>query len=87
VSKQTSWHAGCEGEKVANVKRRLLNQKRDPQYPLRKLGERIPWSDFEVFGEYYSEEGRHVKPVRLIYAKLLPPVTKNRLSVFQGRLR
>jgi hypothetical protein len=34
--------------------------------------------------EYYSEEGSDAKPVTLIYAKLLPPVAKNHLRVFQG---
>jgi hypothetical protein len=87
VSKQTSWRAGCEGEKVANVKRRPLNQKRDPQYPLTKLGEQIPWSISRPLGSITARTGRHAKPVRLITAKLLPPVTKNRLRVFQGRLR
>ena len=39
---------------------------------LRKLGEQIPWSDFEeAFGEYYSEVGRPAKPVRLMVGLLL----------------
>jgi IS5 family transposase len=39
---------------------------------LRKLGERIPWSDFEgAFGQHYSEEGRPAKPVRLMVGLLL----------------
>ena len=49
-----------------------LNEQCDPRRPLRKLGERIPWSDFEeAFGEYYSEEGRPAKPVRLMVGLLL----------------
>ena len=44
----------------------------DPRHPLRKLGERIAWRDFEeAFGEYYSEEGRPAKPVRLMVGLLL----------------
>jgi hypothetical protein len=43
-----------------------LNEQCDPRHPLRKLGERVPWRDFEeAFGEYYSEEGRPAKPVDL----------------------
>jgi IS5 family transposase len=39
---------------------------------LKKLGERISWSDFEeALGEYYSEEGRPAKPVRLMVGLLL----------------
>ena len=49
-----------------------LNEQCDPRHPLRKLGERIPWRDFEeAFGEYYSEEGRPAKPVRLMVGLLL----------------
>jgi transposase, IS5 family len=49
-----------------------LNEQYDPRHPLRKLGERIPWSDFEeAFGNYYSEEGRPAKPVRLMVGLLL----------------
>ena len=49
-----------------------LNEQCDPRHPLRKLGERIPWSDFEeAFGEYYSEDGRPAKPVRLMVGLLL----------------
>ena len=49
-----------------------LNEQCDPRHSLRKLGERIPWRDFEeAFGEYYSEEGRPAKPVRLMVGLLL----------------
>ena len=49
-----------------------LNEQCDPRHPLRKLGERIPWRHFEeAFGEYYSEEGRPAKPVRLMVGLLL----------------
>jgi transposase, IS5 family len=49
-----------------------LNEQCDPRHPLRKLGERIPWKDFEeAFGEYYSEEGRPAKAVRLMVGLLL----------------
>ena len=49
-----------------------LNEQCDPRHALRKLGARIPWSDFEeAFGEYYSEEGRPAKPVRLMVGLLL----------------
>ena len=49
-----------------------LNEQCDPRHPLKKLGERIPWRDFEeAFGEYYSEEGRPAKPVRLMVGLLL----------------
>jgi hypothetical protein len=38
---------------------------------VKKLGERIPWRDFEeALGEYYSEEGRPAKPVRLMVGLL-----------------
>ena len=49
-----------------------LHEQCDPRHRLKKLGERIPWSDFEeAFGEYYSEEGRPAKPVRLMVGLLL----------------
>ena len=49
-----------------------LSEQCDPRHPLKELGERIPWSDFEeAFGEYYSEEGRPAKPVRLMVGLLL----------------
>jgi len=49
-----------------------LSEQCDPRDPLKKLGERIRWSDFEeAFGEYYSEEGRPAKPVRLMVGLLL----------------
>jgi transposase, IS5 family len=49
-----------------------LNEQCDPRHALRKLGERISWWDFEeAFGEYYSEEGRPAKSVRLMVGLLL----------------
>ena len=49
-----------------------LHEQCDPRHPLRKLGDGMPWGDFEeAFGEYYSEEGRPAKPVRLMVGLLL----------------
>ncbi len=49
-----------------------LEEQCDPRHPLKKLGERIPWQDFEeAFAGYYSEEGRPAKPVRLMVGLLL----------------
>ena len=42
------------------------------RHSLKKLGNEIPRRDFEeAFGEYYSEEGRPAKPVRLMVGLLL----------------
>lgn len=49
-----------------------LAEQCDPRHPLRKLGERIPWPQFEeAFSDYYSEEGRPALPVRLMVGLLL----------------
>ena len=49
-----------------------LHEQCDPRHTLRKLGERIPWRDFEeAFGEAYHVEGRPAKPVRLMVGLLL----------------
>ncbi len=49
-----------------------LAEQCDSRHPLRKLGERIPWQDFEeAFADYYSKEGRPAKPVRLMVSLLL----------------
>jgi IS5 family transposase len=41
-----------------------LTEQGDPRHPLKKLGEKLPWGDFEeAFAGYYSEEGRPAKPV------------------------
>ena len=49
-----------------------LNEQCDRRHLLRKLGDRIPWGDFEeAFWEYYSEEGRPAKPVWLMVGLLL----------------
>ena len=49
-----------------------LREQLDARQPLYRLGERIPWEFFEKeFGEYYSEEGRPAKPVRLMTGLLL----------------
>ena len=49
-----------------------LEEQCDPRHLLKKLGERIPWQDFEeAFAGYYSEEGRPAKPVRLMVGLLL----------------
>lgn len=49
-----------------------LAEQCDPRHPLKKLGERLPWKDFEeAFEGYYSEEGRPAKPVRLMVGLLL----------------
>lgn len=49
-----------------------LEEQCDPRHPLKKLGDRIPWPDFEeAFSGYYSEEGRPAKAVRLMVGLLL----------------
>ena len=49
-----------------------LAEQLDRRQPLRKLADAIPWETFEKeFGEYYSEEGRPAKPVRLMVGLLL----------------
>lgn len=49
-----------------------LAEQCDPRHPLKKLAERIPWQDFEeAFADYYSEEGRPAKAVRLMVSLLL----------------
>ena len=49
-----------------------LREQLDARQPLYKLGERIPWKDFESeFGSFYSEEGRPAKPIRLMVGLLL----------------
>ena len=49
-----------------------LAEQLDRRQPLRKLADAIPWEAFEKeFGEYYSEEGRPAKPVRLMVGLLL----------------
>ena len=49
-----------------------LAEQCDPRHPLKKLGDRIPWRDFEeAFADNYSEEGRPAKPVRLMESLLL----------------
>jgi IS5 family transposase len=49
-----------------------LAEQCDPRHPLKKLGEKLPWKDFEeAFEGYYSEEGRPAKPVRLMVGLLL----------------
>lgn len=49
-----------------------LAEQLDRRQPLRKLADGIPWEAFEKeFGEYYSEEGRPAKPVRLMVGLLL----------------
>jgi len=49
-----------------------LAEQLDRRQPLRKLADAIRWEVFEKeFGEYYSEEGRPAKPVRLMVGLLL----------------
>lgn len=49
-----------------------LAEQCDPRHPLKKLGERMAWQDFEeAFAGYYSEEGRPAKAVRLMVGLLL----------------
>lgn len=49
-----------------------LSEQCDPRHPLRKLGDRIPWQSFEeAFADYYSEEGRPAKAVRLMVGLIL----------------
>jgi hypothetical protein len=48
-----------------------LREQLDARQPLYRLGQRIAWEFFEKeFGEYYSEEGRPAKPVRLMVGLL-----------------
>jgi len=49
-----------------------LAEQCDPRQPLKQLADRLPWGEFdEAFGEFYSEEGRPAKPVRLMVGLLL----------------
>ena len=49
-----------------------LGDQLDPRQPLKQLADRIPWEQFEqVFGKFYSPEGRPAKPVRLMVGLLL----------------
>ena len=49
-----------------------LGEQCDPRQPLKRLADRLPWSTFEeAFGDYYSEQGRPAKPVRLMVGLLL----------------
>lgn len=49
-----------------------LREQLDARQPLYRLAQRIPWEFFEKeFGEFYSEEGRPAKPVRLMAGLLL----------------
>jgi len=49
-----------------------LREQLDARQPIYKLGEKIPWKDFETeFGSFYSEEGRPAKPIRLMVGLLL----------------
>src|SRR5438093_8307140 len=49
-----------------------LREQLDARQPLYRLAERTPWEFFEKeFGEFYSEEGRPAKPVRLMVGLLL----------------
>ena len=49
-----------------------LREQLDARQPVYRLAERIPWEFFErEFGEFYSEEGRPAKPVRLMVGLLL----------------
>jgi IS5 family transposase len=49
-----------------------LAEQLDPRQPLKQLADALPWPQFEqVFGKYYSSEGRPAKPVRLMVGLLL----------------
>jgi IS5 family transposase len=49
-----------------------LGEQLDPRQPLKQLADKFPWAEFEqVFGKYYSVEGRPAKPVRLMVGLLL----------------
>ena len=49
-----------------------LAEQLDQRQPMRKLADAIPWEVFDKeFGEFYSEEGRPAKPVRLMVGLLL----------------
>jgi IS5 family transposase len=55
-----------------NFLMQTLAEQLDRRQPLYKLAERMPWSVFEEeFAEYYSEEGRPAKAVRLMVGLLL----------------
>jgi len=44
-----------------------LAEQCDPRHPLTQLARKMPWGIFEeAFADYYSEEGRPAKPVRLM---------------------
>ena len=50
----------------------LLEDLLNPQMPLFKLSNRIPWDTFESeFKNLYSEKGRPAKPIRLMVGLLL----------------
>ena len=49
-----------------------LDEQCDPRQPLVKLAQEIDWQRFEeAFGEYYGDQGRPAKPVRLMVGLLL----------------
>jgi IS5 family transposase len=50
----------------------MMGEQLDPRQPLKQLADTLPWSEFEeVFGKYYSPEGRPAKPVGLMVGLLL----------------
>ena len=49
-----------------------LAQQLDPRQPIYKLAGELPWERFEeAFGDFYSEEGRPAKPIRLMVGLLI----------------
>jgi len=49
-----------------------LAEQLDPRQPIKQLADTLPWPEFEqVFGKYYSPDGRPAKPVRLMVGLLL----------------
>lgn len=49
-----------------------LAEQLDARQPLVQLGKKLPWKTFEeAFADFYSEEGRPAKPVRLMVGLLL----------------
>ena len=49
-----------------------LAEQLDPRQPMYQLAGRILWDDFEqAFGEFYSEEGRPAKAIRLMVGLLI----------------
>ena len=65
-------HAKPSGTRQTSFLMPTLGDQLDPRQPLKQLAEQLPWTEFEqVFGKYYSADGRPAKPVRLMVGLLL----------------